>query len=119
MVAIFKMEGSRQEVLYQRKNLKVLAKEYKPVFAGSGQGKSGYNLTLAIAYIRDFFMDQNIIGETLESAVPWSDIIKVSEAVTKKLQKLHKEYNLPGSFYLALDYLKYITVALVCITPLP
>lgn len=98
VVAIFKMEGSRQEVLYQRKNLKVLAKEYKPVFAGSGQGKSGYNLTLAIAYIRDFFMDQNIIGETLESAVPWSDIIKVSEAVTKKLQKLHKEYNLPGSF---------------------
>ena len=32
-------------------------------------------------------MDQNIIGETLESAVPWSDVIKVSEAVTKKLQR--------------------------------
>ena len=51
---IFKMEGSAQEVLYQKKNLKVLAKEYNPVFAGSSQGKSGYNLTLAIAYIRDF-----------------------------------------------------------------
>ena len=98
VVAIFKMEGSAQEVLYQKKNLKVLAKEYNPVFAGSGQGKSGYNLTLAIAYIRDFFMDQNIIGETLESAVPWSDVIKVSEAVTTKLQELHKKYNLPGSF---------------------
>jgi len=98
VVAIFKMEGSAQEVLYQKKNLKVLAKEYNPVFAGSSQGKSGYNLTLAIAYIRDFFMDQNIIGETLESAVPWSDVIKVSEAVTTKLQELHKKYNLPGSF---------------------
>ena len=98
VVAIFKMEGSAQEVLYQKKNLKVLAKEYNPVFAGSSQGKSGYNLTLAIAYIRDFFMDQNIIGETLESAVPWSDVIKVSEAVTTKLQDLHKKYNLPGSF---------------------
>ena len=98
VVAIFKMEGSAQEVLYQKKNLKVLAKEYNPVFAGSSQGKSGYNLTLAIAYIRDFFMDQNIIGETLESAVPWSDVINVSEAVTKKLQELHKKYNLPGSF---------------------
>ena len=98
VVAIFKMEGSTQEVLYQKKNLKVLAKEYNPVFAGSGQGKSGYNLTLAIAYIRDFFMDQNIIGETLESAVPWSDVIKVSEAVTTKLQELHKKHNLPGSF---------------------
>ena len=43
-------------------------------------------------------MDQNIIGETLESAVPWSDVIKVSEAVTTKLQELHKKYNLPGSF---------------------
>ena len=98
VVAIFKMEGSHQEVLYQKKNLNVLAKDFNPVFAGSSQGKSGYNLTLAIAYIRDFFMDQNIIGETLESAVPWSDVIKVSEAVTTKLEELHKKYNLPGSF---------------------
>ena len=98
VVAIFKMEGSYQEVLYQKKNLKVLAKDFNPVFAGSSQGKSGYNLTLAIAYIRDFFMDQNIIGETLESAVPWSDVIKVSKAVTKKLQELHKKHNLPGSY---------------------
>ena len=43
-------------------------------------------------------MDQNIIGETLESAVPWSDVIKVSEAVTKRLEELHKEHNLPGTF---------------------
>jgi len=98
VVAIFKMEGSKQEVKYQRNNLKILAKKYNPVFAGAGQGKSGYNLTLAIAYIRDFFMDQNIIGETLESAVPWSDVIKVSEAVTKKLRELHEKYDLPGTF---------------------
>ena len=98
VVAIFKMEGSHQEVLYQKKNLKVLANDFNPIFAGSSQGKSGYNLTLAIAYIRDFFMDQNIIGETLESAVPWSDVIKVSEAVTKKLKELHKKHNLPGSY---------------------
>jgi alkyldihydroxyacetonephosphate synthase len=98
VVAIFKMEGSAQEVVYQKKNLKLLAKDYNPVFAGAGQGKSGYNLTLAIAYIRDFFMDQNIIGETLESAVPWSDVIKVSEAVTKRLKELHKKHNLPGTF---------------------
>ena len=98
VVAIFKMEGSNQEVKYQKNNLKILAKKYNPVFAGAGQGKSGYNLTLAIAYIRDFFMDQNIIGETLESAVPWSDVIKVSEAVTKKLKELHEKHSLPGTF---------------------
>jgi len=98
VVAIFKMEGSSQEVKFQRNNLKILAKKYNPVFAGAGQGKSGYNLTLAIAYIRDFFMDQNIIGETLESAVPWSDVVKVSEAVTKKLKDLHEKHNLPGTF---------------------
>jgi len=98
VVAIFKMEGSNQEVKYQRKNLKILAKKYNPVFAGSSQGKSGYNLTLAIAYIRDFFMDQNIIGETLESAVPWSNINKVSRAVTNKLKELHNKHNLPGTF---------------------
>ena len=98
VVAIFKMEGTTQEVKYQRHNLKILANKYQPVFAGPGQGKSGYNLTLAIAYIRDFFMDQNIIGETLESAVPWSDVIKVSEAVTNRLKELHKKHNLPGKF---------------------
>tara|TARA_B100000287_G_scaffold434689_1_gene499928 strand:+ start:4770 stop:6548 length:1779 start_codon:yes stop_codon:yes gene_type:complete len=98
VVAIFKMEGSNQEVQYQKSNLKILAKKYNPVFAGEGQGKSGYNLTLAIAYIRDFFFDQNIIGETMESAVPWSDVNRVSKAVTKKLEELHKKHNLPGKF---------------------
>ena len=34
----------------------------------------------------------------MESAVPWSDVIKVSEAVTKKLKELHKKHNLPGTF---------------------
>ena len=96
VVAIFKMEGSNQEVQYQKNNLKILAKKYNPVFAGEGQGKNGYNLTLAIAYIRDFFFDQNIIGETMESAIPWSDVNKVSKAVTEKLQELHKKHNLPG-----------------------
>ena len=55
VVAIFKMEGSHQEVSYQKKNLNVLAKDFNPVFAGSSQGRSGYNLTLSNCIHTRFF----------------------------------------------------------------
>ena len=61
-------------------------------------------------------MDQNIIGETLESAVPWSDVIKVRKAVTEKLKELHKKHHLPESFCSDQDYLRCIIVVLVCTT---
>tara|TARA_B100000902_G_C27295513_1_gene909632 strand:+ start:173 stop:1930 length:1758 start_codon:yes stop_codon:yes gene_type:complete len=96
VAAVFKLEGSVSEVKYQRNNIKRLARKYNGLVGGSKEGKVGYNITMVIAYIREFFVPQGILGETLETAVPWSKINQVKDEANKLLLKLHKEYNLPG-----------------------
>ena len=51
---------------------------------------------MVIAYIREFFVPQGILGETLETAVPWSKINQVKDEANKLLKELHNKYNLPG-----------------------
>ena len=80
----------------QRKNIKRLAKKYNGLLGGSKEGKVGYNITMVIAYIREFFVPQGILGETLETAVPWSKVNQVKDEANKLLTKLHKKYDLPG-----------------------
>ena len=93
---MFKLEGSYSEVEYQRNNIKKLAKKYNGLLGGSKEGKVGYNITMVIAYIREFFVPQGILGETLETAVPWSKVNQVKDEANKLLTELHKKYNLPG-----------------------
>ena len=96
VAAVFKLEGSSSEVEYQRKNIKRLAKKYNGLLGGSKEGKVGYNITMVIAYIREFFVPQGILGETLETAVPWSKVNQVKDEANKLLTELHKKYDLPG-----------------------
>ena len=96
VAAVFKLEGSHSEVEHQRKNIKRLAKKYNGLLGGSKEGKVGYNITMVIAYIREFFVPQGILGETLETAVPWSQVNQVKDEANKLLTELHKKYNLPG-----------------------
>ena len=95
-VAVFKIEGSDSEVKNQRANLERLAKKHGGVLAGESTGKSGYLATMVIAYIRELIFTQNILGETMETAVPWSKINQVKEEASKLIIELHKEYDLPG-----------------------
>ena len=96
VAAVFKLEGSYSEVEYQRKKIKRLAKKYNGLLGGSKEGKVGYNITMVIAYIREFFVPQGILGETLETAVPWSKVNQVKDEANKLLTELHKKYDLPG-----------------------
>ena len=96
VAAVFKLEGTFSEVEHQRKNIKRLARKYNGLLGGRKEGKVGYDITMVIAYIREFFVPQGILGETLETAVPWSKVNQVKDEANKLLTKLHKEYNLPG-----------------------
>ena len=95
------MEGSRTDVLYQHKNVTVLAKKHKGLIAGPSNGERGYILTHVIAYIRDFLMDYHCIGETMETTVPWTNIEKVCSAFKKELMLQHKKYKLPAKPFLS------------------
>lgn len=87
------MEGSREEVAYQQKQLKKLAKKHGALAAGGKNGKGGYNLTFMIAYIRDFLFEYHIIGDTLETSVPYDKIKPVIKAVE---ECYHREYKALG-----------------------
>ena len=94
--AVFKIEGTQNEVEAQHKNLKALAYRHSGILAGQNTGKSGYLATMVIAYIRELIFTQNILGETMETAVPWSKINHVKEEGHALVKKLHEEYGLPG-----------------------
>src|SRR5690606_7544799 len=69
-VATIVMEGTAAEVAAQEKLIGELAADYRGFFAGGANGKRGYNLTFAIAYIRDFMTKMHVMGETLETTAP-------------------------------------------------
>jgi alkyldihydroxyacetonephosphate synthase len=101
VAATIVMEGSRDEVRHQQAHLYRLAKKYEGLPAGSEAGQRGYMLTYAIAYIRDFVAQFHVIGETFETSVPWSQIRDVCSAVWKRADEKHREFGLPGKFYVS------------------
>jgi alkyldihydroxyacetonephosphate synthase len=95
------MEGTADEVAHQEKTIYSIASKYNGIKGGEGNGKRGYMLTYAIAYIRDFLADYHITGETYETTVPWSKVHDVIEAVEKLAFAKHKEFGLPGKPYVS------------------
>ena len=95
-LATIVMEGEREAICHEEKVIKLLAKQHKALIAGEQNGKRGYLLTNLIAYIRDFLSDRSIIGETMETTVPWNKIEIVAEAIEKELKSQHKKNKLPG-----------------------
>ena len=101
VAATIVMEGSGAEVAHQEKNIYHLAKQFQGLPAGQENGRRGYMLTYAIAYIRDFLADFHILGETMETSVPWSRIEPVCKAAEARLWDQHRQFHLPGKPYLS------------------
>ena len=95
------MEGTPREVASQRETIFALASEFGGMSGGAANGRRGYTLTFGIAYIRDFFNQFHIMGETFETSVPWSRIHHVIGAVEIELAKQAQVHSLPSKPYLA------------------
>ena len=95
------MEGTKEEVGGQKKSIFALAKKYKGLSVGESDGKRGYMLTFAIAYIRDFFNKYHVLGETFETSVPWNKIHQLIQAVQREITEQCKKYNVPGRPFLS------------------
>lgn len=95
------MEGTKAEVAFQEKTINKIAAKFGGIAGGEGNGRRGYMLTYAIAYIRDFLADYHIIGETYETTVPWDKVEAVIQAVHDTAFAKHKAYNLPGRPYVS------------------
>jgi alkyldihydroxyacetonephosphate synthase len=95
-VATVVMEGLQSEVESQEKLIGEVAAKYQGFYAGGSNGKRGYNLTFAIAYIRDFMTKMHVMGETLETTAPWDKIHEICEAVKDEAERIHANFGLSG-----------------------
>jgi alkyldihydroxyacetonephosphate synthase len=89
-------EGDRGEVERQEAAVRRIARRYGGMRAGAENGRRGYQLTFSIAYIRDFVMKHYILGESLETSVPWSQTLSLCENVKRRLEEEHARRALPG-----------------------
>ncbi|NET38295.1 MAG: FAD-binding oxidoreductase [Cyanothece sp. SIO1E1] len=101
VAATLAMEGSAEGVAYQSQHIAALAKRFQGLVAGEANGRRGYMLTYAIAYIRDFLSSFYILGETFETSVAWTQIQPLITQVEAKLKQQHQAFRLPGRPYLS------------------
>ena len=89
-------EGSADEVKYQQKQMGKLASKYGGVSTGAKIGRAGYDLTFAIAYLRDFAMSYHFLAESFETFVPWSRVEEVIARTKRRIIQEHRKRFLPG-----------------------
>lgn len=95
------MEGGADEVRQQERGLFGLLKAYGGLSGGPENGRRGFAVTFAIAYIRDFLNTLGIFGETLETSAPWSRIHAITDAVEAELRRMCAERGVAGTPYLS------------------
>ncbi len=95
------MEGTPDEVRQQARSLFGLLKAHGGLSGGPENGRRGFAVTFAIAYIRDFLNTLGIFGETLETSAPWSRILAITGAVDAELRRMCAERGVAGTPYLS------------------
>ncbi|KAI6235440.1 Alkylglycerone-phosphate synthase [Aphelenchoides besseyi] len=80
-------EGTDEEVKQSAKHLYDIAAQFEGVAGGEENGRYGYRLTFAIAYLRDLGMEYGIIGESFETSVPWDKVENLCRNVKELLKR--------------------------------
>jgi alkyldihydroxyacetonephosphate synthase len=102
MVAVtLVFEGTRDEVVRQERRTYQLAKRHRGFKGGAANGRRGYALTFGIAYIRDFVLRHQILGESFETSVPWSRALPLIARVKARILAAHRARGLPGQPFIS------------------
>jgi alkyldihydroxyacetonephosphate synthase len=75
-------EGSPSYVVRQRRSVGKLVKRHGGVCIGSGPGELYDQKKFDTPYIRDFLLDRAVAADVSETAMPWSQLLPVYDAVT-------------------------------------
>ncbi len=94
-------EGRAKEVAAQEQLVYGIARRHGGMKAGSENGKKGYEITFSIAYIRDWLMTLNVLGESFETAVPWSQLQSLCDNVKARVWAEHRQRGLPGNPFIS------------------
>eukprot|EP01084_Bolivina_argentea_P242451 406724_1 len=95
-------EGSANEIAMQKKIINQLIKENNGIRGGEASGKAGFNLTFAIAYIRDFLLENfGILAESFETFIPWDKVDDFKAKLHQSILDKHKSMRLKGNPFLS------------------
>ena len=75
-------EGSERHVARERRAVGAIVKRHRGICIGAGPGALYDQKKFDTPYIRDFLLDRGAIGDVSETAMPWSRLLTVYEAVT-------------------------------------
>jgi alkyldihydroxyacetonephosphate synthase len=89
-------EGSKRHVEQQRRAVGKLVKRHGGVCIGSGPGALYDRKKFDTPYIRDFLLDRGAAGDVSETAMPWSRLSLVYDAVTAAAQSAFGERGVQG-----------------------
>jgi len=89
-------EGTEEEVARQEAAVRDVAQRFRGVDGGSSRGADGYQLTFAIAYIRDYMLEHWVWGESIETSVSWRNTLPLVRGVKEAVRAEHDKLGLPG-----------------------
>ena len=84
-------EGSKEVTEEQQQKVYHVVQKYGGIPAGEANGKRGYTLTYAIAYLRDFGLEMSFIAESFETSVPWDRVLDLCRNVKVEIFRRCKE----------------------------
>jgi len=74
-------EGDKEDQELLHKRVMAISRKYNGMAGGAENGQKGYLLTYLIAYTRDFAFDYNVVAESFETSVPWSNVVSMQANV--------------------------------------
>lgn len=92
-------EGDPKEITHHQRRVATLIRKHRGVVSGAENGKRGYAMTFAIAYIRDFVLKHHVVAESFETSVPWDRLSELCRSVIDRVRREHRERSLPGKPY--------------------
>src|SRR5947209_7641758 len=95
-LAFIGYEGSERDVARERRSVGKLVKRHGGLCIGSGPGALYDQKKFDTPYIRDFLLDRGVAGDVSETAMPWSRLQPVYDAVTDAAEEAFADLGVQG-----------------------
>jgi len=89
-------EGSKADVAERRRRVVKIAKEHGALVLGTGPGALYDQKKFDTPYLRDFLLEQDVLGDVSETAAPWSKLNGVHDAVYAAARRAFDELGKQG-----------------------
>lgn len=89
-------EGSPKDVAERKKAVAGIAKNNGAIVLGSGPGALYDQKKFDTPYLRDFLLEQNMVGDVSETAAPWSKLTTVHKAAYEAVDRAYQDLGKKG-----------------------